>query len=97
MVRKFSMEDGGDSTNDAAIVRVVLAGARDPFSILLDVDLAHNMVVPESHGGHDRYWVMLVVDVLHTSGKKVVHEAREDMITNPRHTVPDNFDVGGWS
>jgi len=44
MVRKSSLEDVGDSANDAARVRVVLTGARDPFSSsFLDVDLAEKV------------------------------------------------------
>lgn len=97
MVRKSSLEDGGDSANDAPRVRVVLAGARDPFSGFLDVDLAQNMVEPVELAWHDRYRVMLVVDVFHTPGKNGVHEARKVLVTNPGHTVPDDFDVGGWS
>jgi hypothetical protein len=96
MIRKRSMEDGGDSPNDAARVRVVLAGAPDPFSSLLDVDLTRNMVVPEGHAWHDRYRVMLIVDALYKVGENVVHEAREDLVTSPGHTVPDDFDDGGW-
>lgn len=46
MFRKISLEDGGDSANDAARVRVVFAGALGPFSGILDVDLARNMAVP---------------------------------------------------
>lgn len=97
MVRKIGLEDVGDSANDAARVRVVLTGARDPFfSSFLDVDLAENMVVPEGLGWHDRYRVMFVVDVCHAPGKNGVHEAREVLVTNPGHAVPDDDDVGGW-
>jgi len=39
---------------------------------------------------------MFVVDVFHTPGKNGVHEAREVLVTNPGHTVPDDDDVGGW-
>jgi len=97
MVRKLGLEDGGDSANDAPRVRVVLAGAPDPFSgFFLDVDLARNMVVASELGWHDRYGVMLVVDVFHTPGKNRVHEVREGMVTNPGHAVPDDSDVGRW-
>ena len=47
MVRKLSIVDGGDSANGAARVPVVLAGARDPLSVALDVHLTRNLVVPE--------------------------------------------------
>ena len=47
MVRKPSIVDGGDSANGAARVPVVLAGARDPLSVALDVHLTRNLVVPE--------------------------------------------------
>ena len=95
MIRKLSPEDGVDSANDAARVLVVLAGACDPFSVILDVGLAHNVLVPEELGWHGRYRVMLVVDVFHTPGKNGVHEAREDIVANPGHAVPDDSDVGG--
>jgi hypothetical protein len=96
MLRKLRLEDGGDSANDAARVPVVFAGARDPFSGFLYVDLAQNIVVPECEAGYDRYRVMLVVDVFHTPGKYGVYEAREVLVTNPGHTVTDDTDVGGW-
>ena len=96
MVRKLGLEDGGDSANDAARVRVVFAGARDPFSGFLYVDLTQNIVIPECDGGHDRYRVKFVVDVFHTPAKNGVHEVREVLVTNPGHTVPDDSDVGGW-
>jgi hypothetical protein len=96
MVRKLSLDEGRDSANDAARVRVVFARALNPFSGFLDVDLAQDIVVPECDGGHDRYRVMLVVDVLHTPGKNGVHEAHEVLVTNPGHTVRDDSDVGGW-
>jgi hypothetical protein len=60
MVRKSSVEDGGESANDAARVRVVFAGARDPLSSLLNADLTRNMVVPEGPGRHNRYRAMLM-------------------------------------
>jgi len=94
MLRKISLEDDGDSANDAARVRIVFAGASDPFSGFLDVDLARNMVVPECDGGHDRYKVMLVVDVFHAPGKNGVYEAREVLVTNTGHTIRDDSDVG---
>ena len=98
MFRKLSLDDGGDSANDAARVRVVFVGARDPFSgIILDVDLTRNVMVPEEHAWQDWYSVMRIVDALHTVGKNVVHEAREGLVTNPRHTLPDDSDVGSWS
>ena len=96
MVRKRSLEDGGDSANDAARARVVFVGTHNPLSGLLDVDLTRNMTEPDGHGWHDRYRVMLIVDVLHKVGKNAVHEAREGLVTNPRHTVPDDSDDGGW-
>jgi hypothetical protein len=96
MVRKFSLEDGGDSANDAATVLVVFTGAPGPFSSILDVDLARHMVVPEGLGWHDRYRVLLVVDVFHTPEKNGIHEARKVSVTNPGHTVPHDFDVGAW-
>jgi hypothetical protein len=40
MVRKFSLENGGDSANDAARVLIIFPEARNPFSSHLDVDLA---------------------------------------------------------
>jgi len=96
MVRKLSAEDGGDSANDAARIWVILAGARDPSSgIILDVDLARNMVVPEPHAWHDRYRVLLVVDVFHTSGKNSVHKVRKVLVTNSGHAVPDYADFDG--
>jgi hypothetical protein len=96
MFRKPSVENGGDSANDAARVRIVFAGAHDPLSGLLDVDLTRNMAIPEGHGWHDRYWVKLIVDALYEVGKNVVHEARKVLVTNPGHTVPDNSDDGSW-
>lgn len=96
MLRKLRLEDGRDSTNAAARIWVVLVRTRDPFSaVLLDVDLARNVVESEMHGWHDRYGVYHVVDALDTVGKNAVHEAREDLVTNPGHTVPDDSDVGG--
>ena len=95
MVRKLRLEDAGDCANDAARVRVVFAGARDPLSSFLDMDLARNMVIRGGLGWQDRYRVMLVGDAFHTPGKNGVHEARKVLVTNPGHTVPDNFDVDG--
>src|SRR6266852_7740826 len=96
MVRKFSLENGGDSANDAARVLIILPGALNPFSSLLDVDLAQNMVVPEKPGWQDRYRVMLIVDSFHTAEENGIHEAHEALVTDSRHTVPDDSDVGGW-
>ena len=96
MLRKISPPGAGGRANHAARVRIVFAGARSPFSGILDVDLARNMVVSEYGGRQDRYKVMHVVDVFHTPGKNGVHEAREVLVTNPGHTVPDNTDVSGW-
>ena len=96
MLRKFTLEDGGDSANAAARVGVVFAGAHDPLSSsLLDVNLTRNMVVPEGHGWDDWYGVLHVGDALYEVGKNIVHEAREDLVPNPRHTVPDDDDDGG--
>jgi len=47
MVRKLSIVDRGDSASGAARVRIVLAWARDPSSVVLDVDLTRNFAVPE--------------------------------------------------
>lgn len=47
MVRKRRIVDGGDSANAAARVPVVFAGARDPCSGSLDVDLTYDLVVTE--------------------------------------------------
>ena len=96
MVRKFSLENGGDSTNAAESVLIILPGARNPFAGLLDVDLARNMVVPEGLCWHDRYWVFLVIDSPHAVVKDSVHKARELLVTNPGHAVPDDSDVGVW-
>ena len=97
MVRKFTIEYGGDSANDAARILVVYAGACDPFSVsFLDVDLAQNMVVPEAHGWHGWYRVKLVIDAYYTLGKNGVHEVHEVRITNSGHTVPEDSDVNGW-
>jgi hypothetical protein len=93
MVRKRSVTDGCDSANAAAGVRVVLAGARDPFSgLILNVDLATGMVVPATQAGHDGHRVLHVVDERYLAGKDVVHEFRKVHITDPGHAVRDGFD-----
>jgi hypothetical protein len=97
MVVKRSLENGGDSANNAERVLIILPGALNPFSSLFDVDLSQNMVVPHRHGRQDRNRVMLIVDSCHTVGENGVHEAHEASVTDPRHTVPDDSDVGGWS
>ena len=84
MVRKIGIVQGGDSASDAARVRVVVAGAGDPFSVIvLDVDLTGDAVEPECEGGRDRIRVIHIDDVLHTCGKKGVHEVHEMFVTNP--------------
>ena len=95
MVRKITIAYGRDSANDAARIRVVSAGACDPFSAdFLDVDLAQNMVVPEAHCWHGRYRVKHVIDAYHTLGENGVHEIHKVRITNPGHTVREDSDVG---
>ena len=92
MVRKRSVIDAADSANDAAWVRVILARACDPFSALLDVDLAPTMVVPERHARHDWHRVPHVVNVPHILGKNKIHVVRKVFIANPGQAVPDDPD-----
>jgi hypothetical protein len=95
MVRPLSVLDVGDGASDATRVRVIFVGAFYPCSGTLNVDLARSLVEPEGDGWYDRYRVLLVVDMLHTSGKHGIHDARKDIVTNPGRAVRDCSDIGG--